>query len=101
MNPYSKMPARARFVSTLGGCVALAVPLLLNAAPAAAAPTACPQTHGSLDARLANLADQGVAPFVQYVHRTRTIYQFDIVEALGRVAAYRQKTAACSSLFDE
>lgn len=86
--------------SSLVRCLLIAAPLLLVAASQAEAAAPC-ATAPKLDARLAGLADRGVAPFVQFVHRTQLIYQVDVNEALARVATYRHNVAACKAAADE
>lgn len=97
MNPISKTPFGT--IATAARCMALAAPLLLSGVSQAEAATSCPDAQ-TLDARLNSLAERGAAPLVQFVHRTRTIYQLDVAEALERIAAYRQSTAACGKAID-
>lgn len=44
-----------------------------------------------LQQRLIDKADQGAAPFVQFIHRTRAIYQLDVYQVLDDLPVWRAR----------
>lgn len=53
-----------------------------------------------LQQRLVDKADQGVAPFVQFIHRTRAIYQLDAQEVAGQLDGWRQRRGCATAESD-
>ena len=71
--------------------VARAEPAVVAAA-AIPAESACSAGRlTGLQQRLIDKADQGVAPFVQFIHRTRAIYQLNAYQVLEEMPAWRAK----------
>ena len=76
----------------------------VQAAPAQVAPVAATVAAAGCDAtplqplhkRLLDKASQGVMPLVQFVHRTRMIYQLDIHEVAKSLDGWRER-AACAA----
>lgn len=50
-----------------------------------------------LQRRLLDKAEQGVAPFVQFIHRTRAIYQLDAYEVAGQLEGWRQRRVCATA----
>lgn len=53
-----------------------------------------------LQQRLLDKADQGVAPFVQFIHRTRAIYLLDAQEVAGQLQGWRDRRACATAQAD-
>lgn len=84
---------------------ALAVPLAqadpgatVAAAPSAVRDLPCGSARLTpLQQRLLDKADQGVMPFVHFIHRTRAIYQLDANEVAGQLDGWRQRRACATA----
>lgn len=68
---------------------------LATTAPSAAACARAAATS-YVQRRVIEKAAQGIAPLAQYVHRTRTIYQLDLIETVAWLDARREALQACA-----
>ena len=94
-------------LSFVAACAAVAGASLAQAEPAttvaAATTPSAPCASGRitpLQQRLLDKADQGVAPFVQFIYRTRAIYQLDAYEVAGQLEGWRQRRGCASAEAD-